>query len=134
MLKLEIVNAERPEGMERIMVSTRIPLSKEAKGLTDNDLSEVIPYILSTHRLYNGRTLNCIVRRVISFNPLAIDSLLVVIEAETGILMKDKEKGVMTAIKVIEDLTRRYSTENCRLEVNVFGGGLSYNRKSMILE
>ena len=92
MLKLEIVNAERPEGMKSIMVSTRIPLSKEAKGVTDDDLSEVIPYILSTHRLYNGKTLNCIVRRVISFNPLAVDSLLVVIEAETGILRKDKEK------------------------------------------
>lgn len=134
MLKFEIVNAERPEGMKSIMVSTRIPLSKEAKGVTDDDLSEVIPYILSTHRLYNGKTLNCIVRRVVSFNPLAVDSLLVVIEAETGILRKDKEKGVMASIKVIEDLTKRYSSENCRLEVNVFGGGLSYDRKSMILE
>ena len=134
MLELEIVNGAKFNCIPRIMVYARIPLSKESKDITDDELNEVIPHILSTHRLHNGNILRCIVKKVVFFNPFAIDSLLVIIEGDTGCHEGDKEKGSLTAIRVIEDLSKRYSNENAKLVVNVFGANdLPYDRKRRVV-
>lgn len=120
---------EKPEEASKVMVLSKIPLSKD---VSDEELNEIMPYILSTHRLHNGRTLDCTVYTVPVFNPFRTNALVVCMTTNTRVV--DKEKALHTAIDVVKDLGKRYSNDQAGLCVYVYGVELPYSEKVIITE